>query len=452
MEKEKTTLKAKEILGYGIGGMFPYGFVLCVTGYYLLIFMTDIAGFPTALAAGLYTAIQIIKLITMAVSGVIVDKVNFKGGKYCTWILIAGIGLGISFPLCFLYLALPTTAYAALFMVVYTIQTLCYNVGWTAQRAIIGPMSKNNADVVTLNTAAQFSGLFTSVVYGIVGNAVLGIALWKNTKQLYAGASAVYGVVIILGSILLYSMCKKYEAGETKAAEKQKSIGFGEMLKSFKGPAIPFFFSYTFTAATTGFFQALLAYYTTYVLNDPKATAIALSATAIFGVLGCVLTPMMSKKMTKKGIHITSQLVSAVGYVALALFGKTAAVFIIIRAIITFVGMPSTIVMNALANDIGDKIEMEGGTAPRAFLQSLAGTSNRAGLVISSAIASFSLAAIGYHEGVTFTPAMTRSLVMLIAAVPGIACLLAAVCMFFYHVDEKELAAYHASKNTEAVN
>ena len=58
MEKEKRTLKFSEIFGFGAGGMFTYGFQLMITGYYLLYYMTDIAGFSTVLAASLYSTIQ----------------------------------------------------------------------------------------------------------------------------------------------------------------------------------------------------------------------------------------------------------------------------------------------------------------------------------------------------------------------------------------------------------
>ena len=70
MEKEKRTLKFSEIFGFGAGGMFTYGFQLMITGYYLLYYMTDIAGFSTVLAASLYSTIQIIKMVTMLFSGV----------------------------------------------------------------------------------------------------------------------------------------------------------------------------------------------------------------------------------------------------------------------------------------------------------------------------------------------------------------------------------------------
>lgn len=101
MEKEKRTLKFSEIFGFGAGGMFTYGFQLMITGYYLLYYMTDIAGFSTVLAASLYSTIQIIKMVTMLFSGVIIDAINFRSGKYRTWVLVSGIGLGLFFPSAF---------------------------------------------------------------------------------------------------------------------------------------------------------------------------------------------------------------------------------------------------------------------------------------------------------------------------------------------------------------
>jgi MFS family permease len=144
-----------------------------------------------------------------------------------------------------------------------------------------------------------------------------------------------------------------------------------------------------------------------------------MGVTSIAGVLGAVLTPMISKSSSRKNVHIVCQVVSCIAYVLLALFGKNQILFIVMRAIATFVGMPSTILMTAMANDIGDQMEMNGEQPPRAFQQSLAGTANRAGLVISAALGSSVLVAIGYEAGVIFTDAMKTSLTTYIAALPA---------------------------------
>ncbi len=449
MEKQKGTLKFGEIFGYGFGGMFMYGFQLCVTGYFLMYFMTDIAGFSTALAATLNTIIQGLKMATMVFSGAIIDAINFKSGKYRTWVLVAGIGLGIFFPLSFVYFDLPVTVYSVIFIVIYTIHTIFYNVGWTAMRALMSKMGRNNADIISLNVAAQVGGTASSVVYGYVGPAILGITLWAGTKQAYAGASAIFGAMIIVGAILIYNMCKKYDSSAaevTANAPKQERIGFIQMLKSLRGPMIPYFFSYSFGAAQQGFFSTLLVYYTTYVLNDANAAAVALSVTSLAALVGSFLVPAICKKFNKKAIYLAVQGICAVLYICLALFGRTAFGFIAIRALISFISTAGAILQSAICNDIGDYIEMKGEPAPRAFLQGLAGTTNRVGMLISSMIASFGLAAIGYVAGVAFDAAMISKLIALIAVGPAIVCAIALVIMLFYRVDEKEIAAYNSRK------
>jgi Na+/melibiose symporter-like transporter len=450
MEKTKRTVKLGDVIGFGTGGMFTYGFQLMITGYYLMYFMTDVAGFDTTLAASLYSAIQVIKLVTMMFSGVIVDSVSFKTGKYRTWYLIASIILGVFLPLSFAYWNISTSTYVVLFMICYTVQTIGYNVGWTAMRSIIGKMSQNNADVVSLNTAAQVGGTFAATVYGFIGTPILTISLWAGTKQAYCGASCIYGALIIIGAIYLYNLCGKYEKAHTGAAEvaapKKERVPFVKMLSALKGPMIPFFVSYSFNAAQSGFFNTLLVYYSTYVLMNPSAAALSVSCNSICGVVGQLCTPFLSKYVSKKNQHLWGMVLCAIGYVCLAMFGSTAASFIIIRALITLASAPSGVVQSAICNDIGDNFEMKGEEAPRAFLQGLTGSTTRLGYTLSSFIASFSLAAIGYVAGMTFTDAMITKMVILIAVGPAIVCAIAAVSMIFYHVDEKVIAEYNAKK------
>ena len=449
MEKEKRTLRFGEVFGYGFGGMFRYGFQLCVTGDFLMYFMTDVAGFPTLLAAALNTAIQWIKMITMMFSGAIIDAINFKSGKYRTWTLVAGIGLGIFFPLSFVFFDMPTTAYATVFIIIYTIHTIFYNVGWTSMRALMGKMSRNGTDLISLNVAAQVGGTASSVVYGYVGPALLAISLWVGTKQAYAGISAIFGILIIAGAVLIYKLCGKYDGASSEAAvhaPNQEKIGFIQMLKSLRGPMIPYFFSYSFGAAQQGFFSTLLVYYSTYVLNDANAAAVALSITSLAALVGSFLVPSICKKFNKKAVYLGVQAICAVLYIALALFGRTSFSFIAIRALISFISTAGAILQSAICNDIGDHIEMKGEPAPRAFLQGLAGATNRVGMVISSMIASFGLAAIGYVAGVAFDASMISKLIALIAIGPAIVCAIAFIIMLFYKVDEKAIAEYNHNK------
>ena len=72
---------------------------------------------------------------------------------------------------------------------------------------------------------------------------------------------------------------------------------------------------------------------------------------------------------------------------------------------------------------------MQGKEAPRAFLQGLAGATTRVGLILSSSISAFSMAAIGYVPGMEFTPELIQKMVILIAVIPAVVCAIAGACM-----------------------
>lgn len=68
------------------------------------------------------------------------------------------------------------------------------------------------------------------------------------------------------------------------------------------------------------------------------------------------------------------------------------------------------------------------------------------GLILSSSISAFSMAAIGYVPGMEFTPELIQKMVILIAVIPAVVCAIAGACMIFYRLDEKQIAEYNAKK------
>ena len=89
---------------------------------------------------------------------------------------------------------------------------------------------------------------------------------------------------------------------------------------------------------------------------------------------------------------------------------------------------------------------MHGKDPARAFLMSIGGTTIRLGYALSTTIAAFGLAAIGYVTGVEVTAAMGTKIILLMVAGPAALALLSAVSMFAYKVDEKELEKYRAER------
>lgn len=451
-KKTNSTLSNGTIIGYGMGTQFVNTLYLMLVAYFLMYFLTNILGVSTLLAATIYTITQWAKVVMMIFAGVLVDTVSLKSGKYRPWMLIGSSVLLISLPLMYTNFGLNQGTSSVIFVVFYIIQIMAYSLLWTAQRSVVGPMSKNSSDVISLTTAAQFGTSFGSVVYGLVGTIILG--LFAKTGQEYALTAIVYCLLILGGNIYLYFVTKKYDVPVTASgssnAKKAEKIGLIQMLKSLKGPMIPYFFAMVFGSAQSGFFFALLAYYSKYVLNDPAALGMSLTLGGIFSVVGTFAVRPLCNKIGQKKTYIISTFFNAILYVLIAYLGNTTVPFLILRTAVSFMGVFSGALLPAFANDIADYQEMNGEKPARGFIQSLAGTTVKFGSMISTAVASFGLAAIGFSAKTTPTADVLSGMTKLMAIGPAIVCLIACVIFLFYKVDENELDKFREEKTRKA--
>ena len=451
--KEGRTLSFGELFGYGAGGMFTYTFYNMLQAYFMLYFLTEVLGLSTVLAATIYSVTQWVKVITMILAGTIIDATMLKLGKYRSWILIGTVGVTIFATIMFLNLGLPTSAAIAVFLVAYVLQSLSYNLIWTASRALMGPMSKTSADAVGLASAAQTGTAVSGILYGLINTAI--VAFWaKATGQGYGMTMLTYGLLMCVGCVAVLHVSKKYDRPETAAAgQKKEKIGFGTMLKSLRGPMIPYFLAMVCGCMQQGFFFALFAYFTQYVLQNPGAMGTAITTYNILQVISALIAPLMIKQLkNKKVAYIVFTACSGLMYLLLRIFGSTVVPFIIIYALVGFFGSPTGILLPAFANDLSDYQEMKGQKSARAFTQAIAGTSIRIGSVLSTMIASFGLAAIGYQTGTTPTPEILTGITNLMVVGPVIVCALACICIVSYHVDEKELDEFRAKRAAAAAS
>ncbi|MEL7649509.1 MAG: MFS transporter [Sedimentibacter sp.] len=451
-KKLKPTLNNGTIIGYGMSTQFVNTFYLMLVAYFLMYFLTNVLGVSTLLAATIYTITQWAKVVMMIFAGVIVDAVSLKSGKYRPWMLIGSSVLLISLPLMYTNFGLNQNAASAVFVVFYIIHIIAYSLLWTAQRSIVGPMSKNSADVISLTTAAQFGTSLGSVLYGLAGTAILGF--FAKNGQEYALTAIVYCLLILGGNIYMYLTTKDYDVSETDSKnskfKKTERVGFIEMFKSLKGPMIPYFIAMVFGSAQSGFFFALLAYYTKYVLNNPAALGMSLTLGGIFSVAGTFAVRPLCNKIGQKKTYIISTFLSAILYVLIAYLGNTTVPFLILRTAVSFMGVFSGALLPAFANDIADYNEMNGEKPARGFIQSIAGTTVKFGSMISTAVASFGLAAIGFSAKTVPTAEVLSGMTRLMAIGPAVVCLIACVIFLFYKVDENELDKFREDKAKKA--
>lgn len=438
-----------EKIEYAFGGMFKTSLGGYIANLYWMFFLTDIMGVPTVLAATAKTAVTFIRLVEMMFAGMIVDSSNFKTGRYRTWILIGDMLMFAMSGLLFLKFEYTNpVVYIVVLLAFYAVQIFGYNVSWTSSRAIVGIMAVNTTDSVGLTAAASVGSHAAGIVYGPLVAFVMGLT--ANTSNTYMYSAYLMGIIYFIGTAVMWHLTKKYELRENvtyKAKAPQEKVPLKDMLVVLKGPGKWLFLSSSIMNIASGMQGVLLVYYTRYVLQNDLMLGYGVTASSISAVVAALISPKLCAKFSKKGVYIFSMFAGSVSYAAYYFIGSNGYLYILIRVVYQLVATPVATAMISMANDVADHCEMKEGTkSAKAFSQSMMGVTIRVGSLISTAAASFGLAAIGYTAGVQPTPDILNAIILMMSFVPAIAYALGGVLIMFYRIDEKELEEFKMSK------
>ena len=438
----KTKLKTSQIIAYGFFGMFLNTFYLMFLAYFRLVYLTNVIQLSTTIAATVNSLATWGNVVTMLLAGILIDKINFKSGKYRTWALVGGIVMGIVLPLLFSDLGLSEAAAGALFIVLFVVQSIGYNCLWVAERSLVGPLSSSGDDANNLAMAAQQGSTLGGLLFGVVNTPIM-TALGGS----YTMTALLYGLFIFCGTVGMFFLTKNYDkaAAPAPAAAKQEKVK-GGTLAALTGPVIPFVIAMILNNAHLGFFMTLLAYFTQFVLKDPAILSISVTAGSVAGLIGAWLSKIVCSKMGKKKAFVIFSIITGLMYMMIAWFGSSSIPFLIIRVAIGAFSVVGGMLIPVFANDISDYNVMKYGQDNRAVIQSISGTTIRMGTALATTIASFGLAAVGYSATAEVTPAIINGITALMAYGPAIVCILSALAFIFYKIDEKELDAWRKAK------
>lgn len=441
-------LKTSKVILYGFLGMFLNTFYLMFLSYNRLFYLTDVLQLGTTVAATVNTLSVWGNVVTMILAGGIIEKFTFKMGRFRPWAVIGGLMVGVCFTILFSDLGLSKGAAGVLFVVMFVIQSLGYNVLWVSERSLVGPMSTTGADANNLAMAAQQGSTLGGLIYGVVNPYIMGFV-----GNSYTITALIYGLFIVGGTCGLFVLARDYDNAASVAVMQntaKKGGAKGSLIKEMTGPVIPFFFAMILNNMHLGFFMTLLAYFTTYVLQDPVILSISVTAGSAAGLVGAWLSKIICNRMGKKKAFIYFSILTGILYILIAFLGKTSIPFLIIRVAIGCFSVVGGMLIPVFANDIADYNVMKYGKDNRAMIQSISGTTIRFGSALSASVCSFALVAIGYDASVEITPALVSSITNLMAFAPAAVCVVSALIFIFYHIDEQELDAWRA-KRAEAI-
>jgi Na+/melibiose symporter-like transporter len=438
----------KEIRNYGIYNFFV-ALVMVPLGF-LNIFLTEDLRI-TAVAVGSILLVARVAdfLITFSI-GAIIERSQFKSGKYLPWLKYTKWIIYFSQILLFLPVELPFAIRAVLIVVSYLLVNVTWAFVTTVQYGTLSIVAGSDMDKrnkmmilgVRLMTAAM---VLTSATNAPVRNLIASIV---GPKYQYLVVSIIYGLFYVFATMMLTSLIRPYDGPQVAGGPARPQVTIKDMVRCVvtNSQLIVNF------GSTILFFLGMMApmqivmYYYIYIQNDPQLLlmTLAMTITTLFNLVTTMVGPMIGLKLGRKKAMVLGQFLTVCSSTLMCFLGaRHIAVFI---ALNMFTGFASAIYSGfgmGYIIDVGEYGYWKTGIDNRTVTMSLVNVPIKIATFIGGSVGLYGLALIGYTPGMEVTSGFTRNFMLLYGGIPAICNLLACLLNgFFYKIDDKEAALY----------
>ncbi len=435
------------LYGYALGE-FGFTFFLFFVSYYLMLFMTDVLQLPTTLAAVLYTTVQWFEAITMILSGIYIDRAKPRNGKFRPWLVIGSIILLVGMTLFYTAVDLPNWAKGVWFTLFYLIAYIGYNLMWVAYRTLLGPLSRNPQDTISLTSAASQMGSVAGLCYSFIGVRLL--HGFSSERMGFTMTAFIFGCLIVLCMFIVSRITEPFDNARLYAkGEVQQATTPKEMLGVFSKPMCAFFLAVTFREAASTILPTLMAYYFSYVMGNPTLMSTYLTVITLSGLVGHFFARKLANTFGKKKMFICASLLSCVCIISTRFVGTSAVGFMVLMGFNAFFAIFSGAMIPAFITEIADYNEYTKGVHARAFTSSVGGTALRFAQIVGGGLASFGLAAIGYQTGAEVTPGIISGITNLMTFGSAIVIVVSVVFISMYKIDRATMEKIYAQRNAQ---
>lgn len=457
--------KLKTYFSYAIGQIqdgIPYNFI----NYYLLMFMTDMAGLSPAVAGTILFIAVLWDGITDPAVGYISDNLRGNKGKRRPFI----IGSAIPVLLCMLLLFAPFDLPEGIRFPYYLVVTLLF---WTSYTCYSIPFNSFGAEIVTdtneRNNMKTICGFF--LYFGVwlatagpqlVQSVTADMGISEKTTWFYA--ALFMGLLGVLAAVLCWFMTKGMEDTTQQESPKQK--------RSFKESIQNIYSSYKLllkarsvrinclTALVYNTFFAVKATGFVYLMAnnltlDSAMQALFWTLAAILNYVSLPILNIIANKLSKKATFILMWSImiafaAVFAVVQISSFG----VLVGYQGIFAFANVCFWIIGYSLAYDCVEVVEFQHGENMSGSIIGLFTLCQKIGYALGGWLAGLGLSIIGYDAALkTQTDTVLIGINTLMTAVPGAILLIGLILMLRFPINQvkhhKLLSALEHKKKGE---
>ncbi len=250
-------------LAYGVGDVGP-ALVATISGFFLNVFLLDVAGLEPYLAAIIFLIVKVWDSLNDPIIGTLTDRTNTRWGRRRPWLLFGAVPFGLAW---FLQWLVPDLGPAGLFFYYLIVALLldtsltCVNVPYTALTPEIAPEYNERTSLNTFRFSFSIlGGMFALMFHDTI------LKSFPDITTGYMVSAAVLGGVIIITNWITFAAITETH----QKSEDEEEPGFIEGFKIAFGnrPFIMVTGIYLMSWLAIQFIQANMLFYVRYWMND----------------------------------------------------------------------------------------------------------------------------------------------------------------------------------------
>ncbi len=435
--KSGYVVPVREKIAYGLGDFannVAYGGI----GFYLVFFLTDVAGVSPAWAGSIVLIARLWDAITDYLMGIISDRTRSRFGRRRPYILAGALPFGIMF---FLLWIVPTHNSTYLF-IYYVAVTMLFNTAFTIVAIPYNsmlPELTQNYDERTSISGYKMGFSFVGTLAAAAGIMLIVDVIFPGKKE-YLSSFPIMGV--ILGTIITGTLIITF-FGTHERVHSQEPVLPAGLLKTFRSILQLREFRlvlamFLFNMVGFDLIQTLLIYFLKHVVNVPDSlTFVVMAIPLVVAIAAAPLWIMLGERLGKRRAYITAAfyLTAVLLFVLIVPAGNL--IFVIAVAACAGIGISATqVIPFSIIPDVIEVDELKNGVRREGAFYGITMFLYKVASAIAIAGASSMLGVFGYIESSTQGPAPVQpasavtGIRLLLGIAPGLFFLISAYFVF----------------------
>ena len=424
-----------------VWGISEVGFSIMATmeTSFLVFFLTDVAKLPLGIVGVITGSTALIDAISAIIAGIVIDKVNLKGGKYRPWLIICPPIVTVFFVVLFTKIGGNTTA-AFFIMLGYVLSHFIWNIAWTANRNLIPVLTDDHNERAFLSSRISAGSSTGKIIASYLVPALSGVLIASlSGVTAYTVTALVVAILFLICYFIHYFITKGYD---NEPVSERKAVTFKDMGRAIvgNGNLIALLIHDAIRLIAYYGVAATAAYYSKVVLETPSFTSWLLIMFYLGTTVGSLFSTRAAKKFGSKKTSAIGCLLSAICLgIAYLLPGSKAQVLIMMfLAQLTF-GVAYGLTAN-LYSMCGTYSEWKTGGNARGIIMAFCSLAIKIAIAVRGVLITAVLGWIAYDPDMTVMTALAKSRIkFLFAGVFAIVMLVSLIPLIFFRLDDKKV-------------